>query len=793
MMIHSIDSGTDPKNGASPSFHRTKRKRTTNAHFADQGPELQLQEFLAWLPPELLDAPGIDWTTLPSGVMGYLVRSVKDSVHAPYLAVAAASLMGALKGYVLRKSIGNLHTLLSTLEETCHMERIADLRQVHIWQDFAAKTPVSAARFAQFAAYAVVSGTHYPAYLERLNLEERHRMQRYALPLMPHGFVKQYGGQAALKTAAQTKRRAQSDILVPLYPVLRQLVRERSQVAERTIAAIREARRKVEAGEAELPLSFAHTDLIPFVNRDARTISEVQIQGRETTMQFTLWDKASWVLHHPDRFSARTRQHARDKLRTYRPEQNLFFVQYHGQPDNLLWFGDLVAKRLFQHFTKRHAAKERMDNYRSRWQFARDLGFSHGCCCKRPGLLAPGDPWLALHQHEEDLLFEPESLYRGVLYATTLAMISLCNGSRVSELLQVSWNRERRITRVETVKVLGEDGRPLLGPDGSAMTKQEKIHLQYLLPKGARTDEERQLFPLSKEVIRLMGELKQVLEEAHGTIPIVYPARGSTKYEDLKPEQYFFQWAASPDGRTGLLHDDDVQVLLRFILHGLELYTITGEPILVSTHLLRHVMATDARQYRNIPAEAIAHFFLHHRLRALLGRSPSASEVSNYYFSMTEAQKLAIIREDLDEQDEQDRALVLTTPTPHDLEQMNEDLRAVYEQWQCLHPTALGYCGCPGLCPRGYNRVLCIGCPFLITDPEKMGAARAWRASYAKQAELLEAQGNVNDARQVRSLMQQLDDHIAVMRLQQQAERDGTYIPLFRVIAQEARSNGGAT
>src|SRR5260221_10985603 len=97
------------------------------------------------------------------------------------------------------------------------------------------------------------------------------------------------------------------------------------------------------------------------------------------------------------------------------------------------------------------------------------------------------------------MVFEPEALYRATLFGAALAMIALSNGSRVSELLQVSWNKERRITRTETVVILGENGLPLLGEDGRPMTKQVKIHLQHLLPKGAKTDEERQLFPLSKE------------------------------------------------------------------------------------------------------------------------------------------------------------------------------------------------------------------------------------------------------------------------------------------------------
>jgi hypothetical protein len=88
----------------------------------------------------------------------------------------------------------------------------------------------------------------------------------------------------------------------------------------------------------------------------------------------------------------------------------------------------------------------------------------------------------------------------------------------------------------------------------------------------------------------------------------------------------------------------------------------------------------------------------------------------------------------------------------------------------------------PGLCPRGNDRALCLGCPYHVEDAEKIGAAFAWRSSYAKQAELLEIQGNVTDARQARIKVQQLDDMLNVMRLQIQAERDGRYIPLSKIL-----------
>src|SRR5207245_1603760 len=149
-------------------------------------------------------------------------------------------------------------------------------------------------------------------------------------------------------------------------------------------------------------------------------------------------------------------------------------------------FGDLVEHRLLQTFQKGGYGDEA---YRKRRQLARSLGFSNGCSCSCSGLIKPSNQWLtdpAIHR-AGDYLFEPECLHRGIVFAAALAMIALSNGSRVSELLQISWNKERRITRTETVVVLGENGLPLLGEDGKPMIKQVKIHLQYLLPKGAKT------------------------------------------------------------------------------------------------------------------------------------------------------------------------------------------------------------------------------------------------------------------------------------------------------------------
>ena len=193
-------------------------------------------------------------------------------------------------------------------------------------------------------------------------------------------------------------------------------------------------------------------------------------------------------------------------------------------------------------------------------------------------------------------------------------------------------------------------------------------------------------------------------------------------------------------------------------------------------------MSTHARHYRNVPPEVIAHFFLHHRLQEVAGKESLLAEVSDYYTLMTGEQQFAVISADLDEQEEMDHALLQMAPTPRDLEQKNEAIREAYEVWHALHPTAPGNCGCPGLCPRGNDRSLCLGCSYHVEDPEKLGAALAWRESYAEQAKRFEAQGNAIDARQSRIKVQLLDDMINIMRMQIAEEAAGRYMPVFKVL-----------
>jgi hypothetical protein len=187
--------------------------------------------------------------------------------------------------------------------------------------------------------------------------------------------------------------------------------------------------------------------------------------------------------------------------------------------------------------------------------------------------------------------------------------------------------------------------------------------------------------------------------------------------------------------------------------------------------LLRHVTATAARHDYGVPAEAIA-AVLHHRQHGR--RTPSATE---YYSQLPQAWRDELFDDYILRLEERAEALEARVPAGRTLQTMREDLRAVFEHWQTLHPTAFGFCGSTSLCPRGTNRALCVGCPFLVPEPDNAWKVEHWRASYARQAHELEQQGDERDARQARLVVRELDGLLATMRLLQEAREDGRYPP----------------
>ncbi len=708
--------------------------------------------FFAWLPPVLRDAPGVEWDQLPSQVMGHLVRSVADHPDAIPIALAVGCAAHAMKRNTLVHVSSMLLTLCRCLRTHYGMTQISQLQGREVWMRFVTGRQLAAGEVRLLTSYASVAGGHLRTYLE--NLDERHRLvlEPYTFPPLPARFLERHAQHRATVLAAQTRRKEQSDVLTPLLPLLIEVAQFRKQAMERLYTTFCGFRDQAQAGAISLPHPFQYVDRAISITEDAPTIAAVSLVERTVTLNLTLWNRDAWVVAHPELYGRCTHWQRKRQLFAYARGAETYFLQYEGSPSDLLWCGDILTNWPMLPVSSCSNGEE--EGQTRLWQTL------------RPGLLAPpkrSSVWFRHAMSTGALLFEPEALYRGVLYATALATLALTNGSRVSELLQIS------ATRFETL-VVDEIKQQL--PTG----RKIGLLVQKLLPKGYTQESERQLFLIGEMAGRHLREIGQLLEATHGgVIPVVQPTR-STKSEDLVPEPYLFQWGASADGRLGLLDPGDVGLLLRFLFHGITLTTRTGKPIRIAAHVLRHVLATHARTVQNVPAEAVA-YLLHHRI-TLSGSTQALTvpQATAYYSRLPTAQLLALLFEAQSTLTPSLERTYLQAPSPRTLEQMDEALRQIFEQWSLLGPTVLGFCSA-GLCVRPNNRALCLGCRFLVPHYSNLTHALTWRKLYALHTEQHEAHGHTVDAKQAQQMIQYLDDIITMMQIQIRARQDGGYLP----------------
>jgi hypothetical protein len=651
--------------------------------------------------------------------------------------------------------------LLFDLRQANLLESIHDLSKRDIWQKYTEQTEPSRHRDLKLQVYASVAATYLPDYIERLDPHERSRGRAYVLPPPPQNLLRLYGQQRENTRAAQQRRKAQSDALVPWYSILIALILQRHKAAKQMIEGFRQEKARVLAGECSLPHTFSCDVVLPEIDlkEDAR-VQDTSIEQRQVNMTLTMWDRTSWVLHHPEDFSQDViKKHHRLQDSTVNAEH--IFLGFEGDAADLLWIGDLVALRLFQRLPREDESPT--DQTAQRHTIAADWGASEGITTSRPGLLAPSQEvgmWLARYipWHTGHLVLEPEASYRGILYGASLAIIALTNGSRNCELVQVSLDR----AIMRTV--------PEKNPDEQPTGKEQTIHLQTLLPKGCHTDRERQCFLLPNQVRPLLEEIRQGLTHAHGKIPKVQPNPRNHKAATLQPEHYVFQWSASDDGRYGHISEDDVTLLIRLVLHGLEFRTHDGEVVRITPHLLRHVAATATRHDYSLTPEATA-FLLHHRQGRSLapGKKNTIPEATEYYSQKPQADVQAAfqaVQQNIVAAD-QDALGLHEDDVPED-----PDVQTALRQWHTPRPTLFGFCGQVGMCIRGDHRLLCLGCLHLLPDPSKLTQTFQWEKILEEKAEQLYAAGHHADARQADEQADAIRDLRQAMLLLQAASPD---------------------
>ena len=336
-----IESPTSVSEDIQEELRRAQQDRRAFSNSAERATHLRL--FFAWLPKILQDAPGILWDQLPSQAMGHLVRTVADHPDAIPIALAVGCAMHGMKRNTLLHVSSMLLTLCRRLRTHYRMTQISQLRDREVWMRFVSGRQLSGGEARLLATYASVASGHLRTYFD--HLDERHRLllEPYAFPPLPARFLERYAQHRAAVLAATARRKEQSDVLTPLLPLLIEVAQFRKQAMERLYKAFCDSRDQAQAGRISLPYRFQYTDRSITLTEDAPTIAAVSLVERSVTLTLTLWKRDAWVEAHPELYGRCVQWQRSRQLLAYAAEKEIYFLQYEGDPSDLLWCGDLLA------------------------------------------------------------------------------------------------------------------------------------------------------------------------------------------------------------------------------------------------------------------------------------------------------------------------------------------------------------------------------------------------------------------------------------------------------------------
>jgi hypothetical protein len=140
------------------------------------------------------------------------------------------------------------------------MATLADLSQRAIWDRFVERRVISPGDFNSLKCYDAAASLHLPAYFDGLTERQQAMWKPYLLPRLPRGFLDNKAQRKAVLADVERRRKEQSDVVLPLFPLLVEIAQLRKQAAERLIKEFRRQRDRAKAGEIELPYRFQYVD-----------------------------------------------------------------------------------------------------------------------------------------------------------------------------------------------------------------------------------------------------------------------------------------------------------------------------------------------------------------------------------------------------------------------------------------------------------------------------------------------------------------------------------------------------
>lgn len=743
--------------------------------------------------PDLHGLPNCNWQQL-SVRSAFSVLYGESSRHFARLQLAALAGIVATAGVTAAYATDmdfSVRTVLDLLQRQFGMTTPQAIT-LDVWEAWGRNTSLMQTLTTRLRKYAAAVNHHLGDYRERLNREELTRVDQLLLPAMPKQFRYRFVPEAEQRAVSQRKRKAKTDVVSECATAILALMLARHPSVHRFIGWYRQQIARIESGELSIPARVVyedeHLDLPRQPGPEAASIEQLRWQTSPVRLELSIWRPyecserrySDWIEHttrgtaeRKQAVKARSQWRARCKSGIY-ANPRAYFVEVHPG-EGMPWF--------IQPITHWYARLSQGARGGKTLQADGRFGAMHA------GIGTPED-WLALYLAQgivsdrrhgrcpvaTGVCFDPEAIYRGVLYGTAIVTLMLTADARIHEILQISADRFVKPVRVYVVK--NRDGTSKRDPATNRIVTDVIVE-QRLLPKGHKRDDLRLQHDVSAARVHLQA-ITQLLKAAHGgQVPVVAYDRGHPKAEQLGAERYLFQW----NGRQ--LSSGAINGLIRLVLDGVVLVDRSGERIDVTSHLLRHAAATVQRQQYGVPLEILAEAMGH-----TLTGDGRAPEATRYYSQMTEAQK-AEIRHDAIVAIMDDATQAVRIIEPEDeaqritrlMQEANERTREVLERYGGLHPVTFGHCGYPGLCVRGTARAFCLGCPFLVRRPEYLDRVEFLLDGYATASDAHARMGDLAGARERQRLIAELKQLRGEMLLLGEAEQRGTWTPRWKQLA----------
>jgi hypothetical protein len=402
--------------------------------------------------PELREMPLVDWERL-SYWPAYSVLYGAASRH--FARVQLAALQGILlwtgaTPHYLRLTDTAIRHLLELLQSQFGIETPADLT-FDLWE-----------RLARDA---------------ELIRTKHQRIEHLLLPAVPKLFHRHL-------TTSERAGKAKTDIVSRCATAILALTQARKASIDRFISWYREQIRRIETGELPTPAHLVYEDLELDLPRqpgpDAASLTDLAWQRKPVRLALTIWRPRAFVSTlHEGRVEAtprhsREREIALNNRRVWRSIQrtgkrtgrvykdpSTYFAEAHPDAE-MPWFMYPTAAW----FKEMHDPERRTKSNYGAVQADGRLGANHAGLATPDRYMTQFFSRVSLHERAwgpvPGIWFEPEALYRGILYGSAIVMLMLTSDARIGEVMQVSEDRFVRPARLYVLK--NPDGTPRRDP-----------------------------------------------------------------------------------------------------------------------------------------------------------------------------------------------------------------------------------------------------------------------------------------------------------------------------------------